>query len=346
MNRERATELAATLEESGYVNIVLDRIARQTCDVVGADGTCLVVRDRSDRPTAIAVAACGPDEELVGSRLESIEGLTGRAVRSGRPVTDDGRFKRSRAVAPVVWSGRVRGALRAELPHGPDMGPHELLLLSSFAEVAGAALAHTERRDELLSTMRERLCAFVVALDRRDGYTAGHSEEVVELCRGMGDCLGLAPPDMLELELGALLHDVGKLSLRAALLRKPGALDADEWEVIRCHPGWGAELISTVPGLEPVATIVRFHHERWDGDGYPVGLAGHRIPLASRIVAVCDAYHAMTSDRPYRSKLPQAEAIAELRAGAGSQFDPDLVKTFIQSLDLPADNREQALAPA
>jgi HD-GYP domain-containing protein (c-di-GMP phosphodiesterase class II) len=343
VTRGTATALATTLEESGYVNIVLDRIARQTCQVVGAEASCLVVRDRSERSAAIAVAACGSDEELVGSRLDSIEGLTGRELRSGQPATGNGRFSRSRAVAPVVWSGRVRGALRAELPEDPGVGTQELLLLSTFAEVAGAALAHTERRDELLSSMRERLCAFVVALDRRDGYTAGHSKEVVELCRGLGESLGIELADMLELELGALLHDVGKLSLRAALLRKPGALDADEWEVVRRHPAWGAELLSTVPGLEPVATIVRFHHERWDGQGYPAGLEGKRIPLASRVIAVCDAYHAMSSDRPYRPRLRREEAIAELRAGAGSQFDPEFVETFIKSLDLPA---ETSLTPA
>jgi HD-GYP domain-containing protein (c-di-GMP phosphodiesterase class II) len=169
-------------------------------------------------------------------------------------------------------------------------------------------------------------------IDAYDGYTAGHSSEVVRWSCALGERLRLGLPDLLELELGALLHDVGKVRLPGGILRKPGPLDPSERELVNRHPVWGADLLERVPGLEPVATIVRFHHERWDGTGYPDGLERDRIPIASRIVAVCDAYQAMTSARPYRAPLPPAAAASELCACAGSQFDPAIVGCFIEVL--------------
>ena len=332
MSHGRATELAAALDESGYTSIVLDRLAKQACQIVGADGSCLVVRDRSELESGIAVAACGVDEELVGSRVKAGAELARRSSGSV-PSMSAGRFNRRKVTAPVRWSGEVLGALRAETEEGPPFGPQELSVIATLAETAGSALAHGERRGELLSTLRDRLAAFMAAIDARDGYTGCHSEEVAGLCTRLGECLRLERADMLELELAALLHDVGKLSLREALLKKPSALESDEWEAVRQHPVWGAELIAGIPGLAPVATIVRFHHERWDGGGYPAGLREERIPLASRIIAVCDAYHAMTSDRPYRGRMGENDAIAELRAGSGGQFDPALVEAFVADLD-------------
>jgi HD-GYP domain-containing protein (c-di-GMP phosphodiesterase class II) len=116
------------------------------------------------------------------------------------------------------------------------------------------------------------------------------------------------------------------------VLNKPGPLEPHENEVIRCHATWGSETLSRIPGLEAVATIVRFHHERWDGAGYPDGLRGARIPLASRIISVCDAYGAMTADRPYRRALDPGDALDEIQSGSGSQFDPDVVRAFVEAL--------------
>jgi HD-GYP domain-containing protein (c-di-GMP phosphodiesterase class II) len=121
------------------------------------------------------------------------------------------------------------------------------------------------------------------------------------------------------------LHDVGKIGVPDAILNKPGPLDSAEWELMRRHPEMGAETVSRLPGLGAVAPLVRSHHERWDGDGYPDRLGGQEIPLASRVICACDAFVAMTSDRPYRPALDVDQALAELVAGAGSQFDPRVV---------------------
>jgi HD-GYP domain-containing protein (c-di-GMP phosphodiesterase class II) len=303
---------------TGYTAIVLDRLAKQTCQIVESTASAILLRDRHAPGMAIAVAACGQHEEIVGSRVPLPNGYGG---------ADQGS-----AALPAWWDGQVRGALLAEAAEGCCFAPSELELLRELASTAGAALGHAERREFALRSIRRRVRQLIETIDAHDGYTAGHSEEVVEWSCAVGERLRLSLPDMLELELGALLHDIGKVRLPGAILRKPGALTRDERDLVNRHPVWGSELLESVPGLEPVATVVRFHHERWDGRGYPDGIHRDRIPVASRIIAVCDAYQAMTSHRSYRFALPPAAAASELCAGAGTQFDPAVVGCFVEIL--------------
>ncbi|MGH2798194.1 MAG: HD-GYP domain-containing protein, partial [Thermoleophilaceae bacterium] len=200
-----------------------------------------------------------------------------------------------------------------------------LELLGEVAWLSGAALAGYERRAELAGTVAAQVDALATALAVWDGLTREHSDTVVELARMTGVRMGLDAVELLELELAALLHDVGKLRVPREILQKPGPLSDSERRLMRNHPVWGAELASGVPGLQAVALIVRHHHERVDGSGYPSRLSGVRIPVASRIMAVCDAYGAMTEARPYHAKRPPREAFAELRHQAGNQFDPAVV---------------------
>ncbi len=170
----------------------------------------------------------------------------------------------------------------------------------------------------------------------RDHWLEGHAAEVAELALDLGRALGLSSSALLELELAARLHDVGKRAMPESILSKPGPLSEVEWSVMRRHPEWGAGMLADVPGLEEVADAVHAHHERWDGSGYPLGIEGEDIPLASRIVAVCDAFSAMTADRPYRSARSAGDALGELQRGAGSQFDPAIVGAFAASIETAA----------
>lgn len=187
-----------------------------------------------------------------------------------------------------------------------------------------------EQAEQRAATQSEVLA---VALDARDRYTGSHSERVVQLCRAVGERLGLTSPELAELELVARMHDIGKLGVPDAILNKQGPLDRAEWAVMREHPVWGEQLLRRIPGLEGIATLVRAEHERWDGGGYPDGLSGEQIPLASRIVLVCDAFHAMTSNRPYRQAMSLEQAVSELGEHAGSQFDPRVVEALLQVLE-------------
>jgi len=173
------------------------------------------------------------------------------------------------------------------------------------------------------------------ALGDAHADTYRHSLEVAESATEVAKRLGLDHAQRVEVELGALLHDVGKLRLPPAILRKPGGLSHEERRLIRMHPDWGADMVARIPGLEIVALIVRLHHERPDGLGYPYGLTEGQIPVAARIVSVCDAYGAMTKARPYRAPLELDAAVMELHRHAGTQFDPDVVEALIEFVRLP-----------
>jgi putative nucleotidyltransferase with HDIG domain len=167
-------------------------------------------------------------------------------------------------------------------------------------------------------------------MDLRDPATSEHGREVAELVPRVGRLLGIDGESLEELELAAQFHDIGKVAVPEVILNKPGPLDELERKVMACHVEWGAELLRNLPGCAPIARIVRHHHERYDGAGYPDGLCDGQIPLASRVIAACDAYGAMVSDRPYRRALERDQAVDELRDNAGTQFDPTAVAAVLE----------------
>jgi len=173
------------------------------------------------------------------------------------------------------------------------------------------------------------IAALASALQERDSYTGEHSESVVDLTARVGDALALDSEEINRVRTAALLHDIGKVGVPDEILHKPGPLSEREWEIMRQHPVIGERIMRAIPGLGDIARIVRHEHERWDGSGYPDGLAGTEIPVGSRIILACDAYHAMTSDRPYRDAMEHAKAMAELTDNAGTQFDPDVVQALV-----------------
>jgi HD-GYP domain-containing protein (c-di-GMP phosphodiesterase class II) len=187
---------------------------------------------------------------------------------------------------------------------------------------------------ELSQTYRGTVMVLSDVVEADDNYTAYHCRSVVEFATAVGQELKMKPDDLQELEIAALLHDVGKIAIPKEILNKPARLTDDEFELMKTHTVEGQALLDRIGGrLARVGTIVRSCHERWDGRGYPDGLLGEEIPLAARIVFCCDAYSAMTTDRPYRQAMPRAEAISELRANAGSQFEPRIVDALIRVLD-------------
>jgi HD-GYP domain-containing protein (c-di-GMP phosphodiesterase class II) len=164
-----------------------------------------------------------------------------------------------------------------------------------------------------------------------DGYTGMHCKSVVALALGVGESLELGAQRRRNLEFAPLLHDVGKIAIPKEIINKPGKLDPDEWVLVRTHTLEGQKLLDRVGGfMRDVGAIIRSHHERWDGGGYPDGLAGDVIPLEARIIACCDSWHAMRTDRPYRKALSHETARAELKANAGLQFDPRVAQALLE----------------
>ncbi len=176
---------------------------------------------------------------------------------------------------------------------------------------------------------RDAVEALAIALLERDRYTGEHSESVVEMAVAVARGLGLSPAQVEDVRAASLLHDIGKVGIPDAILNKPGPLTPDERTVMAEHPVIGERILRSIGGFLSVAEIVRHEHESWDGSGYPDGLVGELIPIGSRIILACDAYHAMTSDRPYRARMSHADAFTELTRCAGRQFDPKVTEALV-----------------
>jgi diguanylate cyclase (GGDEF)-like protein/putative nucleotidyltransferase with HDIG domain len=209
----------------------------------------------------------------------------------------------------------------------PQLGERDLRYLDMLARMASQRL---DRRGEVEAAAGQALLA---ALNARENYTAAHSEAVLELALAVAAELGMHGESATSVGQVALLHDIGKVGVPDAILQKQGRLTAPEWDVMREHPKIGAQIVGAIGSLSHLAPAVRAEHERWDGRGYPDGLAGEDVPLASRICFVCDAWHAMTSDRPYRRALTPAQAREELERHAGTQFCPTTVAALLRVLD-------------
>jgi putative nucleotidyltransferase with HDIG domain len=216
--------------------------------------------------------------------------------------------------------------------------------IMSQSQALGAALAETDR------TYDSTLQALSNALDVRDSETEGHSRRVVDYMELIIAQLPIAPDHLATLRRGALLHDIGKIGVPDNVLRKPAALSDAEWVLMKRHPEHGARIISQIPFLEDVSRIVRHHHERWDGKGYPDGIVGTAIPFGARIFAVADSFDAMTSDRPYRRAMSVEDARAEVIRCRGTQFDPVVADAFmrvpVEGLEAIADDGPHAHARA
>lgn len=249
----------------------------------------------------------------------------------------------SLVVAAVPGSHRVVGWLvainrdrRFLMTHGDwdranltEFGTPEASLLRTVASVLAANGRNVELLQQKDDVFVGAVRALISAVDAKDRYTSGHSERVGLFARRIGDELDFDETFCARLYLGGLLHDIGKIAIPGEVLRKPGQLTAEEFEHIRQHPDRGWEILNQLERLKNVLPGIVHHHERLDGNGYPDGLRGEDIPLAARILAVADTYDALTSDRPYRSGLPQEKAEEILHAGAGTQWDPDVIRTAI-----------------
>jgi diguanylate cyclase (GGDEF)-like protein len=313
-----------------------------------AFGFFLAVIQRLDPDGFLRVtAAAGPladDADFLAHEQPLDEGVNGRVARTGRPAVipdtglDPDYLRRdprsdpgSELSLPIVCDGAIWGVLNLEQLATHAFGDDDLLLADAVAAQVGAALHRCALTQQLENSFASTLGVLADALESKDAYTAQHADHVADLALRTGRCLGLTDAELKPLRYTALLHDIGKIGIRSEVLAKPGRLTPDEFEHIKGHSAIGAALLRRIPLLCDIAPLVRAVHERHDGGGYPDGLAGGDIPLAARIVAVCDALHAMTSDRPYRTARPLDAAIAELRRCAGTQFDPEVVSAVVET---------------
>ena len=234
---------------------------------------------------------------------------------------------------PLVAENETWGLIEVYDSRPRSFSAGERHLAELAATQIGALLTAFEHEERAQRLYRETLASLSNALEAKDAVTSQHTEEVVRLAVAVAAELNLGLDLVRNVELGAVLHDIGKVRVPEAILNKPRPLTEDEWAVMRTHPEVGEQILQPIQSLQAILPIVRHHHERWDGAGYPDKLIGRAIPLGARIVAVCDAYRAMTEDRPYRTALGEVEARKELELGAGTQFDSECVEALLHALD-------------
>jgi HD-GYP domain-containing protein (c-di-GMP phosphodiesterase class II) len=247
------------------------------------------------------------------------------------PLTWDPGGAAYLGVPVVLPDGELYGTLCCAGHEAKDLGEREVGFLELLARLVAQAVEREAVSTRIweLKARGEALGALIASLEARDAYTGDHSACVVELAGACACGLGCSEDETADIHQVALLHDIGKIGIPDRVLLKRGRLSAEEWQIMRRHPVIGARIIAAVDSLRHLAPAIRADHERFDGHGYPDGLAGEDIPLASRIVLACDAYHAMVSERPYRRALPPETAVRELQANAGTQFDPAVVDTLV-----------------
>jgi diguanylate cyclase (GGDEF)-like protein len=235
------------------------------------------------------------------------------------------------ALAPLhLDAGRV-GCIAVLTPQGDiETSDRRMRLLAGIAHQAKLAIQNAGSFQSLEETFLSTVEALANALEANDEYTSSHARWITDMALKVGRELGLDSKTLKRLELGALFHDIGKIGIPSSILAKPGPLTPEERAVIETHPELGERILAPISRLEDVRPIVRHAHERWDGAGYPDGKVAEDIPIEARVILVCDAFHAMTTDRPYRTRMPLEEAVRQLQENAGTQFDPSVVEAFIR----------------
>jgi hypothetical protein len=232
-------------------------------------------------------------------------------------------------MAPLVVAGRAAGLIEIYDTRARTFTPNELRYCRLLADQAGTVLATVQLVAQLEEQHLATVAALAAALAAKDASTGGRARTIGDLAEAVGEELGIAGRELSTLRMAALMHDVGKIGIPDAILRKPSALSAQEFELVKRHTVIGAGIIAGIPGMGEVERIVRSSHERWDGTGYPDRLRGTDVPLASCVIAVCDAYQAMTEGRSYRRAVSSGEALAEVRRCSGSQFMPAAAEALI-----------------
>jgi HD-GYP domain-containing protein (c-di-GMP phosphodiesterase class II) len=270
-------------------------------------------------------------------RREDLEGVEGiQALASGEML----------AVAPLKLDGGRMGALTVAAPAfgDYDFSDRKMRLVAGVAHQAKLAINNALSFENLERTFLETVEALANALEAKDEYTSDHARSITDMALEVGYALDLDVKTIKRLELGALFHDIGKIGIPSEILLKPGPLTDEERAVMETHPELGERILAPIDRLEDVRPIVRHCHEHYDGSGYPDRKVGEEIPIESRVILVCDAFHAMTTDRPYRKRLSADEAFSRLERSSGKQFDPKIVDAFIRLQRERGHQKEEAVA--
>ncbi|KPK98412.1 MAG: hypothetical protein AMK75_06990 [Planctomycetes bacterium SM23_65] len=356
-----AKELAGLYQVSEAISSAVGRdellnmIFRMALIQTGATRGSILLKDDTGRYLRI-VTAVGLDEEIVSSvRVRVGEGIAGKVAAEGKPVLVTNidehpefsklarnyqdksfmsvplEYDESVLSVPVKGSqSRVIGVLNVHRKGtGGSFSEDDLRLLCILANQAAVSIENARFLDDLENTYMNAFGSMALLLEAKDPYTQGHTERVTGLCDELGRALDMDAQDLHSLLVGARLHDIGKIGIHESILNKPGELDEREWLIVREHPVLADRVLAPIMFVQPARPIVRGHHERLDGKGYPDGLTERELSLGQKIIIVADACDAMSSSRSYRAPLSEEEIKEELTAHTGTQFDADVVDALL-----------------
>ncbi len=345
-------DVGSAITSSLHVEDVVNLVAQASSRALQAEACTLFLWDEQEQCLVMrAVSGAAPD--LVGRvKYHSGEGLVGHVFLERRPanvpdVATDPRWKRESeqentlpggrianvAIVPLVVGEKVLGTLGVANKIGAlAFSAEDQSLLTTLASQVAVAIENAHLYEDMRHLSVAAIRSLAAAIDARDPYTHGHSEGVARLAIQLARQMGWSGVDLETIEFAALLHDVGKIAVPDAILRKTDPLTAEDWDIIRRHPYYSAQIVKPIEPLQDIIPWIYHHHEHWNGAGYPDGLKGEAIPLGARVITVADAFDAMTTDRPYHEAVGTADALAKIESCADLQFDPQIVKVFLKMM--------------
>lgn len=317
--------------------------------LLNAEAGSLILIDTETGDLFFEVATGEKEDVVKRIRLKRGEGIAGWVVENGESiiiddVRSDPRFysgvdeksnfvTKNMIAVPVRTGEKMLGVLEVINKKDGRFDDEDLEILEALSNQIAIAIENANLYEELKETFYGIIETLAETIEKRDPYTGGHTKRVMDYTLMISKRLGLSKKEIEDLKLSAMLHDIGKIGIRDDVLMKKGKLLPEEAIQMNMHPKYGSEILSHIKQLRDIIPKMRGHHERFDGSGYPDGLRGEEIPLGARIIAVADAFDAMTTDRPYRKALSRDDAIEQLRKNAGTQFDPRVVEAFIKALE-------------
>ncbi len=328
---------------------LLEQIIRMTQRTLNATASSILLFRDNDQDLFFEVASGPVGKALKQVKISAQYGIAGQVARTGKPliVNDVSRSEnfhqtidkttgfttKSLICAPLVVHRQILGVIEVlNKLDGSDFNEQDLEAVVSVAAAAAMAIENTRLHQTVLDAYKSTISTLAAAIDAKDPYTRGHSQRVMEYTLLGGTSLSFSAEEMETLEYASILHDIGKIAIDAQTLNKSDALTPAEWDMIREHPITGANILKEIPFLEKASELVMYHHERYDGEGYPKGLKGEDIPIGARLIAVADAFDTMTTDRSYRAAFNVDDSTRELNRCAGTQFCPTAVEAFISNL--------------
>lgn len=325
------------------VDSLLVQLATLLSSFVGVGGLSLKMVDAAEEIVLVRRGDRFKRETLYGSKILAADGFASQALAAGKATVVESLDPAAAAcpsyvaregfkslVAVPLAAGGQAGVLTVYLGGLDGLSPQVLEMVSTVGGIIAAAVRNSEIVRCIEKNYFTTVEALTAAIEAKDPYTRGHSRRVTRLAVALAERFGLSEADLRDLQYGATLHDVGKIGIRSHILNKTGRLTREEYETIKQHPIIGERIIEGVDFLQGARPIVRSHHERFDGMGYPDGLRDEEIPLMARIAAVADFFDALTSDRPYRKAYSVEETNTIIRQGIGREFDPMVAREFVE----------------